>query len=53
MDEIEQRVTELMKSDKENGADSRLGDDQVMDVINVENDDLLMVVKMVEEPRGL
>ena len=51
MDEIEQRVTELMELDKENGAYSRLGDDQVMDVINVENDDLLMVVKMVDNGR--
>ena len=43
MDEIEQKVTEMMKLDKENGADTRLEDDQVMEVINVAKDDLLMV----------
>ena len=43
MDEIEQKVTEMMKLDEENGADTRLEDDQVMEVINVAKDDLLMV----------
>ena len=39
----------MMKLDEENGADSRLEDDQVMEEINVVKDDLLMV----EKPRGL
>ena len=43
MDEIEQKVTEMMKLDEENGADTRLEDDQVMEMINVAKDDLLMV----------
>ena len=51
MDEIEQRVKKLMELDKGNGADSRLEDDHVMEVINVEKDDLLMAVKMVDNGR--
>ena len=52
-DEIEQKITEMMKLDVENGADSRLEDDQVMESINVVKDDLLMVVKMVDRSEGL
>ena len=51
MDEIEQRVTEMMELEKENGADSILEDDLGMEVINVVKDDLLMVVKMVDNDR--
>ena len=48
---VEHRVTEMMELEKENGADSRLEDDEVMEVINVVKDDLLMVVKMVDNDR--
>ena len=41
----------MMELDKGNGADSRLEDDHVMEVINVEKDDLLMAVKMVDNGR--
>ena len=43
MDDVEQRVTELMELDEENEAGSRLEDDKVMEVINVMKDDLLRV----------
>ena len=42
MDDIDQRVTEMMELDEENEADSRLvDDDQVMEVITVVKDDML------------
>ena len=45
MDDIEQRVTEMMELYEKNEPDSRLEDhDQVMDVINVVKDDFLMGV---------
>ena len=43
LDEIEQRVTEMIELDEENEAGSRLEDDKVMEVINVMKDDLLRV----------
>ena len=52
MDDIEQRVTEMMELDEENEADSRLeDDDQVMELINVVKDDMLMVVEMEDDGR--
>ena len=53
MDDIEQRVTEMMELDEENEADSRLeDDDQVMEVITIVKDDMLMVVEMDDCPVG-
>jgi hypothetical protein len=37
LDEIEQRVIEMIELDEENEAGSRLEDDKVMEVINVIN----------------
>ena len=51
MDKIEQRVTEIKAMDDENEADSRLEDDQVIEVINMVKDDLLMVVEMKDNGR--
>ena len=52
MDDIEQRVTEMMELDKENEADSRLeDDDQVMEVITMVKDDMLMVLEKEDDGR--